>query len=254
MGRENHSDLPLTSGLWESLESGEVTRGEAHRTRDRIRHTIINGWRLWGDLPADERQKLFDVEAKGPDSGSKLENRLRSDYKQFHDGLKWWLAFLYAGIEGAPHAYEPGLGTVIAEYDDEGNPSMVRHPTARFDFEYLLREAIEQVANSQGERVTKFDLTVETEPLEPPQPESFDTEKLLERFEEGAFLSVGEQHHLRREVDLTKEEWDQYYDRLDAQRGSHRPDGVKGGWGGRGIDEMLQQEREEPTSEDTSDE
>lgn len=253
MGRDNYQYLPLTEGLFDELTSGEPEAYQYTEIRQRIWHTISNGSLLWLKIPPKERKNLFDVEAKGRNSGMSDEDYHKLGYKDFHEGLKWWLAFLYAGIDEAPHAYELDLGTVVPEVDKGSDSPLIRHPTARFDFEYILQEAVEAVANSRGERVTTFEFSVETEPIEPPERPSFDTEELLEKFEQGEPLSSDEHLYLRRETSITTEQWEEYFDRFDDRIEDKNEGGQKSGW--MSPDEALERaeqagEEKEPENTD----
>lgn len=210
MGRENHKWLPLTEGLFNELTEGDPAT-DWFRIRDRLWHTLINGHTFWWEIPPDERQKLFNVESNGDGSLPTLDG----DYGRFHDGLKCWLAFLFAGIDEAPPAYNAELpDTEVVLNEDGAVDGHRRVPSARFDFEHLLREAVKSVAASRGERVTDFNLVIETEPIESPSP---DTETVLESFRRGEPLPPTDILHLVREGKIGKEEVDEYYNRLGRE-------------------------------------
>lgn len=243
--------------------------------RQRIRHALLNG-DILAQFPKTQREQIFEtvpepnledrIDPEGEfDKVVKWDRDELDEARQLRRSLVGWLAFLYAGIEEANSVWlatpfeaegpdavgDDGEGGYVPLYEGD-----IDNPDIDFNFGTMLREAIARVARENGDTVAGFEFSVDTEPLtrRPVDTEGFDTEEVRKRFDEGTPLSVGEINHLRRETNLTKEDWDEYYERLDTERGSHRPDGVKGGQGGRGIDEMLEQAREEPASDDTSDE
>lgn len=234
MGRGNHQYLPLTEGLMKDLvETGgdEPTPSDLYRIRDRVHHTIVNGDHLFWHLGSDQQGKIFDMSAAGTsESAVKTkvdaktgEQVLKDDYQEFHAGVKGWLAFLYAGVSDAGNVFDH----TNPRYDwgRDGKPER-QLPNARFDFEEMLEQAVRDVARQRGEKITRFELTIESEPAEPHQS-GFDTEELKTRLEsDHPELSLAELNHLREEgvIESVDKYLDEYVNRRPPTHGKSELD------------------------------
>lgn len=137
--------------------------------REVLKHTLKNGHWLTFSLSPEERRKVFSIFSEktiGLDekAGKKLKPA-DPEYGIYYAGLVAWLEFLYAGIDEMPtDLYDNRAG--FEEYGinpESGEFEQV--PNARFHFETMLKEAVENVAQSRGEEVVEFDLKIETKPL-----------------------------------------------------------------------------------------
>lgn len=152
--------LPLTEFqkefIWGKKEASDPTN-TWYEVRRRLRHTVMNGQDIWMNVPKHHREQIFYTMSKYPETD--FDEAI--DTRRLYDGVLGWLAFLYTGIEDADHAHTVGPADV-----ELVNGEWVQRPEFYFDFGTMLEEAIEEVAKSQGERVTEFELTIETKPIE----------------------------------------------------------------------------------------
>jgi|GEM_PF-3658323 len=211
-----------------------------NRMRDRIRDGLIDGV-YFQHIGENGRKNIFEPLNDGHgDQQSLIDAHTQRGEKDNWDGLREldpeklrltqeiqmgarsWLGFLYAAItdaspvitqtdavtlpteediERAEESYGEG---VVREYFPEKytNPQ----PRIHFHFETMLREAVEQVAEQRGERVTNFELTIETEPVETSSDDP-DIDELERRYENGdRSLTMDQLHTLRRNTDITGED------------------------------------------------
>jgi hypothetical protein len=125
-------------------------------------------------------------------------------------GLVGWLSLFYSGAREARNVFSVSAGN--HKITDDG--SAVHAPEIHFNFEEMLREAIQKAENREGKQVSEFDLSVETEPIPETPLGDVNTDELLARFERGESLEGLEIAHLRDEGKITDEELDAYYDTL----------------------------------------
>lgn len=215
MGRDNYPYLPLTESQFKSLKDGDMPGKEKYEIRQRIQHTLMNGSAIWTALGID--QTTFKTVDAHKNASERLDQSDIDDTKQLQQGLIGWLAFCYAGIEERPHLKRPGKPEPNSQMSREG-------PNTYFDFEVMLREAINKVENRRGRYVTDLSLEIETEPIPDSPVGDFDIEELLTRFNERDPTLTGlEIAHLQREDMIDDSDWERYteeaYDFPDYQGG-----------------------------------
>jgi len=205
--------------------------------RDRIRDGLIDGV-YFQNLGENGRKSIFEplndghgsreslLEAHTPrgenaddwDGLRELDPEKLRLTQEIQMGSRSWLAFLYAAItDASPVITQADAATLPTEEEVERAketilepylPDKYKNPQPRihFDFETMLREAVEQVAEQRGERVTNFELTIETEPVETPSDDP-DIDELERRYENGdRSLTMDQLHTLRRNTDITGED------------------------------------------------
>lgn len=202
MGRDKYPYLPITEKRYKALKDGNLSGDDRYEIRERVRHTLMNGSVIWSGLGIDK--KTFETIGGPEEAGRKLDESDIEETNRLQQGLIGWLAFLYAGIEERPNLLRPA-------YPEYNNKRSTTGPNTYFEFELLLREAINKVENRKGRRVTDLSLEVETEPIPTSPSEGFATDELLTRFNERDPTLTGmEIAHLQREGIIDGSDWEQY--------------------------------------------
>jgi hypothetical protein len=207
MGRENFEYLPLPEDRYKALDSNEMDSDDRYEIRERLHHTLSNGYVIWQGLGIDS--KTFETIEKHSDGARQHFNEGEiKKTKRLRQGLIGWLAFLYAGIGEADNVYIGGREKFdVADSLDQ----VKRVPNIQFDFETMLREAINKVENRRGRYVTDFSLEIETEPIPDSPGGDFDTDRLLTRFNERDPTLTGlEIAHLQHKGAIDGSDWERY--------------------------------------------
>lgn len=168
------------------------------RLRDRIQAGVIDGMFL-DQIPADQRREIFNPVHK-PNPNASVESVRWDEVARarcVQNGAGGWLSFLYRSITEVEPLIQP-LDDLRVH--DEG------HPEIHFDFETLLREAVETVVESRGRRLTDFQFSIETEPIQ-----TRDIEELRKKFDQREGLSYDEIQELHARTDLTGSDVEEYY-------------------------------------------
>jgi len=223
MGRENYRYLPLTESQFDSLKNQDESGKQKYEIRQRIQHTLMNGHTIWSGLGIDQTTfKTVDKDKNVTQTNvtQALDQSEVEKTRQLQRGLIGWLAFLYAGIEERPHLKRLGNPEYVTQRRMKG-------PNTYFDFESILREAINKVENRKGKYVTDLSLEVETEPIPNHPVGEVDTDELLTRFNDRDPTLTGmEIAYLQREGEIDKSDWKQYTE--EAYSHSQLEDGLFG--------------------------
>lgn len=173
----------------ERTYDGEYAKQQRYQRRraiqERVFSGLLDGGILWQDLPAEQREEIFDAWREDPPADESWGLLTREDNRrrdQFRRGLTGLLAMIYAGVEENDH-----LG---------------------FGFKDILGDAVASAVHARGDVLDSYDFDVETSP-------SFNTSALLERFESGdPSMTMLEIQHLREEAGIGDEEMSAYRDRM----------------------------------------
>jgi len=224
-----------------------------NRMKERVRNSVIDGSYLL-TMPIAQQKSIFEpLNDREGENNDWLENihtnstdnaadwdglreldpdKLRMT-ENIHTGSTHWLAFLYSSITEA----NPVITQVDAsnmptaneveeiknqhgeQYFDEYLSDQIQTlPRLHFDFETMLREAVELVAEHRGEIVSEFDLRIETEPKPEPNTTGYDTTELLKRFNNNdPKLTYAEVRYLHSNDEIDEQDIQQYHDEVTAK-------------------------------------
>jgi len=210
MGRKSYQYSPLPENRYKALDSNEMDSDDRYEIRKRLYQTLSNGYVIWQGLGIDP--KTFETIGGHKGVNRRFSSKEIEETKRFRQGLVGWLAFLYGGIEETNDVYLAGL----EKFDGVDSSNKVgRVPNIQFDFETLLREAINKVENRRGQYVTDLSLEVETKPLPDIPAGRFDTDKLLTRFNKrDPKLTSEEIAYLQQQGAIDGDDWEKYNDEV----------------------------------------
>lgn len=154
-----------------------------NRIRDRVNRSVVDGSLLWYSLPQKDREAIFnpvDALEVGMDTTQKFDPAEIEEVRKLRRGVVGWLALLYAGSHEAKNFIDSGKRkyTVTEEWEAKVVPNI------HFDFEAMLKEAIQKAENRFGRQVTEYgSFDIETEPIPESPWEEMDKQELVRRFE-----------------------------------------------------------------------
>lgn len=203
MGRTNYQYLPLT----ESTIQTPRTDNQRYDAKQRLRHTLLNGWSIWSSLDSDLTQSIFKPVDAPKGHIQPIEKEKIDEARTLHSGIISWLALLYEGVDSAHNLFSPES----PNHEVEEDGSVVHTPEIHFDFEQMLGQAINKVENRHGRRIVDFSIEVETEPIQDEFWADYDLDDLLARFEDrDPTLTTRELAYLESEGVIGVEEREDY--------------------------------------------
>lgn len=181
-----------------------------NRIRERVFRSITDGSLLCHSLPAQEREKIFN-RITTPEQGSDVVQRLSRDEideaRKLRRGIAAWLSLYYMGTQEAKNYFS--VETPQHRISDDGSAEQV--PNLHFDFEEILREAIQKAESRRGRKVIECSIEIETEPIPDNPWDDLNTEELLTRFENRDPTLTGQEiAYLEQEGVIDGKDWQQY--------------------------------------------